>query len=408
MSLAYNKKNISLGETPNLFFKRKINGAVVLGLSCTGLGVVRSLGRKGVDCIGISREKLEIGGFSKYCKRVTCPDKGLLGKLIEISNKSEKKPVLYPTDDEYVLFVSENRKVLEKYFIFLLPEKDILNALLSKAGFYKLARKVSGDVPETIELTSFSCLHTIEKKVSYPCIVKPSFIHEFQKYYPNVKAFVVNNREELFDTVSLMNAKNIEVVIQEIVRGKDRDQFSVAAYIDRDGKVLCCYTSRKIRQQPASFGVGTYVLDEKNDQLQAEALRFLEKINFKGIAEVEFRKNESDNKYKIIEVNARAWAQNSLAEACGVNIIYNSYLDLIGRETEAAEIFRGRTAWVFLVRDVVTFAFYCFRGEISFREWLDSYRGKKQFAVYSPDDLFPVFMFPVYLVSKLHGKIKKW
>ena len=48
--------------------------SAVLGLSLTGLGVIRSLGREGIDIFGFDYLKEKQDGFySKYVKSILCP-----------------------------------------------------------------------------------------------------------------------------------------------------------------------------------------------------------------------------------------------------------------------------------------------------------------------------------------------
>jgi hypothetical protein len=48
--------------------------AFVLKMGGTGLGVIRSLGRRGIPVIGLDPSRGAIGFFSRYCKSIACPD----------------------------------------------------------------------------------------------------------------------------------------------------------------------------------------------------------------------------------------------------------------------------------------------------------------------------------------------
>lgn len=381
--------------------KLKKNPAVILGLSITGLGIIRSLGRKKIPCIGIGRDEFEIGRFSKYSLSIICPEDELLKILVEISQLFDKRPVLFPTEDEYVLFISKHREILSRHYSFIISNSDLLNSILNKKEFYMLAQKHHQDVPYSIELSGENALDQLNGDIHFPCIVKPQFIHEFKKHYSNKKAFVVNNTDELRDILRNVHQKKIKTVVQEIVTGKDSDQFSIAVYMNNQHQPRWYFSARKIRQQPISFGTGTLVVSEQNVVLTNNAIDFLQAIQFQGLAEVEFRKDSRDGKYKIIEINPRAWSQISLATACGVNMIYNIYQDLIGGIPEPVCQSPIKKSWIFLMRDIISMLQYLKKGEISFKECFNSYQGKKECAIYATDDIFPFLMFPIYLFSKL-------
>jgi len=377
------------------------NPALILGLSCTGLGVARCLGRKHVPVIGIDRKHFEIGSYSRYCQTIVSPDAELLATLIEISKKCHRKPVLFPTDDEYVLFVSENRELLHHYYLFALPAATLINAMINKAQFYQLAQTYREQVPWTLEWQTVAVDRHWQNTVDYPCIVKPTQTHIFKKHYPNKKAFIVNDEEELLQTITTLQSAHIPTIIQELVRGRDDEQFSITAYLNQQSQPLCCFSARKVRQQPISFGTGSYVISEENAALRERAVRFLTAIGFHGIAEVEFRRDSKDGEFKMIEINPRPWAQNILAASSGTDIVYSAYQDLIGDEPEHPIPGSPKIAWVFLVKDIVSCFHYFRKGEITIREWMNSYQVKLEHAIYAPDDVLPAIMLPFYLLSKI-------
>ena len=50
------------------------NLAFVLNLNGTGLGVIRSLGERGIDVIGLTQKFFDYGVFSKYCRYLITPN----------------------------------------------------------------------------------------------------------------------------------------------------------------------------------------------------------------------------------------------------------------------------------------------------------------------------------------------
>ncbi|MFH1678406.1 MAG: hypothetical protein ABH914_02170 [Candidatus Omnitrophota bacterium] len=378
-------------------------GAVVLGLNLTGLGLVRSLGRRNIEVKGIDSDGFEIASFSRYCKKTICPPDALLNFLIERAKNSVDKEVLFPTADEYVLFVSRNREVLSRYYRFLLPDQEVLEAVLNKHKFYELAMRHGVSVPMTIYCPDEQALIKQTGGFSYPCILKPIYIHEFRKIYPNLKAVSVHNRDELIEKFREISGNGIKVCIQEIIPGADDQQYSACFYLNRNSHPLAVFTQRKLRQHPVGFGVGTYVDNTWCSEIVDLAGEFLKKIGYAGICEVEFRRDPRDNQYKMIEINPRLWTQHALAAKSNIDIAYTAYADLsdIKEFPDSRRQTQKRINWIFPPRDIRASLVYLFRGELRFKDWMRSFNGRKEWAIFAWDDLMPLLFSPVYFFKKL-------
>ena len=72
-----------------------------------------------------------------------------------------------------------------------------------------------------------------------------------------------------------------------------------------------------------------------NENIILEFKQFMEKINFKGIAELDIKYDYRDKKYKILEINARQGRCSYYVTAAGYNIVKLFVDDLIyGKEKE--------------------------------------------------------------------------
>ena len=115
--------------------------AAVIGLGVNGFGVVRSLGRMGIPVIGLYSDDSQPGRFSRYCRAQRIPpleSSVALDELCEVG-RHHGRPVLFPTSDEAVQFVSNHRAPLDECFRFLMPAADTLDRIIDKAGTWELA-----------------------------------------------------------------------------------------------------------------------------------------------------------------------------------------------------------------------------------------------------------------------------
>ena len=73
---------------------------IVLGMSPTGLAVMRGLGRRGIELLGNDIDWYRTRCFSKFCRRLVTlnpetEEYKLLDKLIEFGSQVQAKPVIF-------------------------------------------------------------------------------------------------------------------------------------------------------------------------------------------------------------------------------------------------------------------------------------------------------------------------
>ena len=97
-----------------------------------------------------------------------------------------------------------------------------------------------------------------------------------------------------------------------------------------------------------------------------------------------------DDKYKVIEVNARTITQNRLAASCGVDIEYIAYLDASGQLREDSNSPSDNVFWIEDFLDLVSCLVYLKRREITVGEILESLRVRKVHSILAYDDPAPI------------------
>ena len=93
-------------------------------------------------------------------------------------NNKNKKIILILTNDNYVKLISENKKILEKYYIFNYPDIEIVNNLLIKENFYTKYKDIGLDMPSTY---FYKCNNSHPNEVSYHILYELKNFH-FQKF----------------------------------------------------------------------------------------------------------------------------------------------------------------------------------------------------------------------------------
>lgn len=368
--------------------------AVVLGANLNGLGIIRNLGRRGIKIITVDYRHYMIGLFSKYGRKKVCSKAELMETLKTIGSTYRNNAILFSTSDEFLDLIIKFRDDLSHYYHFPLPDNDLLKRILDKSEFYNLVGSLDTDIPKTWSCDDIDNLDQIQ----FPCILKPAYGYLLRKYYFNKKVIVVHEISYLKKLLEYFSKAGLKMVIQEIVQGKDENQISVAVYLDGNSVPLTAFVSRKVRQNPVGYGVGTYVESYHEDYLEDRAKRLLSSIGYKGIAEVEYRYDEVDKKYKLIEINPRSWEQNELASKMGRDVIFAAYCDYAGKKPDQTEAESGKMVWVFMFRDILSAFSYIRNKQLTLKNFIKSYRIKKVRAVWSSDDPLPLLGFLYFVL----------
>ena len=376
----------------------KRHSALLLGLSETGLGVGRSLGRQGIKVIGLDYEK-GLGSYSKYIQAGICPhpikrERDFLRFLVDVCTKDKHKPVLFITDDNFLNTISRNRESLETKIIFLLPEHNIIEAILDKYKQYRIALNAKTEVPKTVFPSNKNEIRKICDSLEFPVFIKGRNTTQWRPVFGSHKGFIARNADELIGIFEETYRKNVDVIVQEMVRGPDKNHYKVCVYISRDGRLLLSFTLRKIRQLPIRFGVGISVHSVHLPKLKEMGLEFFRNINYRGVGSVEFKLDEIDGRFKMIELNPRYWQQNILADFCGMNFPLMQYLDLTGQEPVAIDEFKEQIKWINICGDIKSYWDYRKLDDLKLKEWLESLRGKAVLSDFARDDILP-FMYRV-------------
>lgn len=357
---------------------------IVMGLSLTSLGVIRCLGRKGIGIIGLDHLRDQIGSKSKYCKSISCPEpkangEELLNFMKGLGERLNHKSVIIPTSDSFVLFLARNKDALKPYYKFVIPDREIIETLSDKRKLYQRAKQIDIPIPNTYLPRTTGEVIDLSKRIQYPCILKPAFGYLFGRV--RTKGILAENENQLMEAWQKLCPLGDEIVLQEYVLGDDDLQYSLASYFNEKSEPLAVFTARKIRQHPPETGVGTLVESCIEPEIIELGIPFLKKMGFMGIAEVEFKKDEADGFFKMIEVNTRIWTQNSLAIRCGVDIPYIAYCDACGIENkEKVQQKETNTKWLNVGSDLLASfgpSGYMRKNKLTIRGWIKSLRGKK-------------------------------
>ena len=369
-------------------------GAVVVGGDYQGLGIVRSLGRRGIPVFVVDDEP-SLSRFSKYTTKFLREpglrdERKTIDSLLEIGKRFGLQDwVLYPTRDETVAAFSRYREELEKAFRVPTPHWNSVQWAWDKRNTYKLAQELGIPAPITHYPEHIDQL--AELSLAPPFAIKPA-IKEHFIYATKAKAWRADTHTELktlFSKASELLPRG-EIMVQEVIPGGGSQQFSYCAFF-RDGRAVGKMTVRRRRQHPIQFGrASTYVETVDLPILEELSEKFLRKIGYYGLVEVEYKLDPRDSQYKLLDVNARTWGYHTLGANAGLDFSYMLFSDQLGWPVPTSQVGAG-LAWLRMMTDLPAACMALRAGDVDLKCYMRTLRTYTTEAVFSVDDPLPGF-----------------
>jgi D-aspartate ligase len=328
---------------------------VVLGSDFKALGVVRSLGRRGIPCVVID-DLPRSAWYSRYVKKRFRWSGAMWGPafvqfLLELAADCGFRDwVLLPLQDEVVELVARSHESLSGSYRLVTQDWERLRWAHDK----RLVRQVAGELgipyPRTWIPSGLDDLAQME--IRYPAIIKPAISIRLQ-YAIGRKVLPVRSQRELLEQYRFA-AGIIDpevLMVQETIPGDGGHQYSVGAFC-KDGQMVSALTARRTRQYPLDYGLAsTFVEAIEFPELLEPARRLVARLGLSGLVEVEFKRDARDGTDKLLDINLRPWGWHTLCIACGLDFPYMQYADAIGERVEPVMPRYGRR-WRRLVTDV--------------------------------------------------------
>jgi D-aspartate ligase len=174
-------------------------GALVVGGDYQGLGIVRSLGRRGIATCVIDDEH-SIARFSRYATRAVRVDtlrdeRRTVDSVLEIGARLGLDGwLLYPTREEIVVAFSRHRHELSTRFRVPTPPLDVIRWAWDKRDTYARADELGIPTPRTWRPADLADVEAID--AAPPFVIKPA-IKEHFLYATKAKAWRADTRDEL-------------------------------------------------------------------------------------------------------------------------------------------------------------------------------------------------------------------
>ena len=379
-----------------------------------GVNLVRALGLAGIPAIVATAKEDEPALASRHCTArcvIPSPAQGdaAVDALVSIGDRlvtlyGRRAPLFYGSD-EWLTLIYSHRERLERYFLLLLNDPQVADAMLTKDGFQAFARRRGLPVPAALRWEGDGPASV----ASYPgpVVVKPSNKDGWtdsllrKRAFGRAKALVFPSGADANDDIVLAHFRD-QLTVQQYVSGDDRSNWSFHGFSDEKGHVIESFVGRKISTCPPDNGESAYIELEHNEELTALGKRLAACIPLKGVFKMDFKQDERTGRWYLLEVNARCNLWQYLGAVNGVNLMRTAYDFLLEAKRPAASAYGTRTRWLSLELDARAFRTLRAEGRLGVVRWLASILfARKVYNLFAWKDPGPWLSFWIRRLARL-------
>jgi len=297
-----------------------------------GLAAIRSLGRHGLRVLAVDHRQGALGFRSRYAEPRIAPEplddeEGFIAALSALAEETDDVLPIFPTHDEHLNAIARHAGSLAERYRFPFPAWDVLEKIQSKRHQLETADSIGFPIPRTFYPQSAEEARAAGTEVGFPLVVKPSANVGFRRAH-RTQLFRCETPAELERAYE--DAAPYEPMVQQLIPGGAEEMYTLGSYLSADGEALGLFSGRKLSQTRDFMGSARVGEAVWVDEVVEQGLALLQALSFHGISQVEVIRDPRDGRYKLLEVNPRLWQWHSLAAACGVDLPWIAYRDLIG------------------------------------------------------------------------------
>jgi predicted ATP-grasp superfamily ATP-dependent carboligase len=374
-----------------------------------GLGAIRSLGRLGVPVYGVHEAPWAPAARSRYLagRLVWRPDpdrsERTVAGLTGLAERIGRRAVLIPTDDAGAIFLGEHGAALREAFLFPDQPAGLPRRLAGKHTLSQLCRELGVASPAVAIAESAAHARAFAAATGYPVVAKLAtpWTAAGAGLRPTAIAGTPAALDAAFEATERAGER---LLLQEFIPPQPGGDWFVHAYCDAGSAARPLFTGVKLRSYPAHAGLTSFGRAEANEALREETGGLFARLGYRGIADLDLRRDPRDGAYKLLDFNPRLGAQFRLfRDWAGLDVVIAAYLDLTGQPYAARGQVSGRR---FVVEnyDPLSALGYWRSGELGPVSWLRSLAGTEETAWFAWDDLLPFGLMCARMAARVAGR----
>ena len=370
------------------------------------LAVARTLGRAGVPVYAVVEDAYTPLALTRYLTKAFvwdhCPNdpESFVKAMADIGKFIARPTIVIPMDDLSAVFLAANAASLAPWFLMPPVPPDLPHRLANKACLHALCDELGIPSARTIFPHSLDDIRRFARESSFPVLVKGA--EQWVPLKDMSSTRVIPTAEQLSSFCEDHNYDGSQpLIIQEYIPGED---WISHGYYNSEKNVSVTFTGRKLRSYPNDAGSTALGFSVGNDDLRLISEKLLHAVGYSGIIDMDWRRDERDGKYKILDCNPRVGQNFRMFEnAAEIDVVRAQHLDLSGRPIDDVAPVDGR---LFSVESFYVMAFLRRLPRGPSKQDAAKYLPAKsrERAWWSGDDPIPVLSMSVRLFLRLLGR----
>ncbi|MCF3965177.1 carboxylate--amine ligase, partial [Streptomyces fuscigenes] len=314
------------------------------------LGAVRSLGRAGIEVHAVIESPHSPVARSRHLRTAhvrppgTTDLAGVRRLLLTVSDLVGRPAVLIPLDDVSALATGRLGDALAGRY--LLPEQPpgLAEQVADKAELAAVCAALGLPHPRTLLPDSAGEAAAAVRSLGRPAVAKWSRPWLLPPGSGLRSTRLLRSEREARDLHARTAEAGSRLIVQEFLPpGRGLDWF-FHGYAGRDGTCPLAATGRKERSWPVDAGLTAVGRWLPNPDVETAARRLVEELGYRGILDLDFRRDPGTGAYHLLDFNPRPGAQFRLfTDRAGLDVVRALHLDLTGRRVPTHEPAHGRS-----------------------------------------------------------------
>jgi predicted ATP-grasp superfamily ATP-dependent carboligase len=313
--------------------------------------------------VAVERDLVARGLGSRYLERTVLVD-GSPAKTVAALDAlgAEGGGVIIPTNDHFLMIVSQHFERLSRRFSVTVPPWDVLGPLMDKPECFRLGHAAGLRTPRCFAPRDAAELDRIVADLDL----------NTQRYILSVRQPGAVPADEVTGRMTTVAGEDADAVrrrslaiaartgelpiLIEVVPGRSDRCVGVSMVVDRDHVPVIAYCVRRLQLQlyasdtrfihPYELGANVYCESVRDEEAVAAATSFVRRTRFYGVITVEFRRDARDGQLTLIKADPRVVRATSLSTALGLDIPTALYDTFTGRGRALTVAYPDGVAWM--------------------------------------------------------------
>jgi len=285
------------------------------------LGIVRSLGRKGIQVSVLADKCTRLASYSRYCSaryEVPSPAKDSFFSAVVNLLRRVHFDLIIPVGYDATRVLAQHQADVDSLSRLEIADSKKIHLAADKRYVNEMAREVGVPAPRSFLPTSPDEVRDRANDIRYPVVIKTAVETEIKNgvRYARTPHELVEQCEVLWEQTNQSHTP--PPIIQEYIPGFGCGFFALY----QKGVCKRIFMHRRVREVPPAGGISCCAESYYDPKLKEYGVRLLDQLGWHGVAMVEFRYDTLDNDYKLVEINPKFWGSLDLALAAGVDFPY--------------------------------------------------------------------------------------